>query len=186
MAKGGGGNGMMRGPAGQQPPYQGGSFGAPTGQVPPMRGPVIPPQNIAGQMPVRQPGGNDWASSIKNALPGLISNANQQRMLNPIADPNMGAPAGGIPFNKAMPDFSGALAAARSGMGGMNPLAQQLQRTGANPAYQNTVMNKLRPTMASNQNVPPLQTTNPRQASAGRNPAMQRVAQLRKMHQYGF
>jgi hypothetical protein len=74
----------------------------------------------------------------------------------------------------------------RGGAGGMNPVAQQLQMTGQNPAMQNTVMNKLRPTMASNQNVPPLGMTNPRQASAGQNPAMQRVAQLRKSHQWGF
>jgi len=241
MAKGGGGNGMMRGPAGQQPPYQGGSFGPPSG-MPTMRGPmpVKPPAGSftagpgnlgdipAGKTTPTLPGligpqTNSWANAIQGAgdlvgrmakpamppggyAPGNLGDipagknmpdlgAMRQRMaslgaMSPVATPNFN-PTGFNKFNQNMNLDTGAISAnmpynPAGGAGGMNPIAQQLQRTGANPAYQNTVMNKLRPTMASNQNVQPLQVTNPRQSSAGANPAMQRVAQLRKSHQYGF
>jgi hypothetical protein len=224
MAKGGGGNGMMRGPAGQQPPYQGGSFGPPSG-MPVMRGPIPPkppmgsfttgPGNL-GDIPPQKalpglygPQTNAWANAIQGGAglaggmakppmpPGGFAPGNLGDIPAGKSMPDFGAlrqrMAGlgamspqAIPFNKAMPDFSGAVGAATNRMGGDNNYAQMLQQTKANPAYQNTVMNKLRPTMASNQNVQPLQVTNPRQASAGRNPAMQRVAQLRKTHQYGF
>jgi len=49
-------------------------------------------------------------------------------------------------------------------IGGMNPVAQAIQQQGANPAQANTVMNRLKPTMDSNQNVPPLQSSNPNMA----------------------
>jgi hypothetical protein len=116
---------------------------------------------------------------------GAMGQAAPPELFNPTGmnrmNQNMNLDTGAINAPMPMNPYSPA-----GGAGGMNPVAQQLQRTGANPAYQNTVMNKLRPTMASNQNVQPLGMTNPRQASAGGNAAMQRVAQLRKSHQWGF
>jgi hypothetical protein len=175
MAKGAGGNAMQPGMD-----YAGAAQAAQNamGSIGSMR---KPKRGAAGKQPPMgdSTGGRDWA----NALPGLISNANQQRMMNPGMPAPGGMPTPSIPFNKPMPTMRQPM------MGGDNNYAQMLAQragTGINPAYQNTVMNRLRPTMDSNQNVPPLDVTNPRMASAGPNAAMQRVAQLRKTHQYGF
>lgn len=167
MAKGAGGNAMQSGMD-----YSGAAQAAQNamGSIGKTRKPT---RGAAGkQAPMGDSGGGDWASSIKAGLPGLISQANQQRMLM-----NPGMPAGGnmgsIPYNKPMMPQRPMMP------GGDNNYAQMLAQKGMNPAFQNTVMNRLRPTMDSNQNVPPLDVTNPRM-SGGFDAARQAMMNARQ------
>jgi len=121
---------------GPQPQPGESTFGPPSGQMPQMRGPQGMPGGMMG------PQTQNVMQALQNA-----------RMPNPMGQ--QGAITANMPMRGGMSDPR------MRSIGGMNPVAQAIQRTGADPSQTNTVMNRLRPTMASNQNVQPLQTSNP-------------------------
>jgi hypothetical protein len=112
-------------------------------------------QNAMGRMGVPNPG---------NVLPGMGS---------PAPNPAQPQPGGSIPFNRQMAMQRGVM-----NPGGANNYSRAIQGTNMNPATQNTVMNKLIPTAASNQNVQPLQVTNPNMSPMNQQMAQ---AQARRM-----
>jgi hypothetical protein len=107
-------------------------------------------QNTMNRMGVHMP-------NPGNILPGMGSPA-----------PNPAPPTNAIPFNSPLQQarqrggFMG-----RGGPGGANNFSNAIQNTNMNPAVQNTVQNRLIPTAESNQNVQPLQVTNPNMAPQG-------------------
>ena len=139
------------------------------------------------QMPQMQGQANSWASAIGSgaqALPGMMGPQTQNAMqyLQRGIPQQGGMPPQG-PANYSSITANMPMRGNTGIMGGMNPMSQAIQRQGANPAYQNAVMNKLRPTMESNQNVQPLQNTNPQRANMGQ--AMAQAQARRQMGSFG-